>query len=160
VFRSYYEGYPYGAAWSSDEGKTWTEPAWTYFAWSVDPRMAVMQDGTVVLSGGRPGVLMWFNVDGTGGNWQIVDLLGHHNAFRPKEPLQLYDKVGSSGHFFGTATGYTEVVAVDDSHVLCVYDRTPLSSTWDDPTPALNKHLGDVGETYSVWIVRATLTKN
>jgi hypothetical protein len=160
VFRSYYEGYPYGAAWSSDEGKTWTEPAWTYFAWSVDPRMAVMQDGTVVLSGGRPGVLMWFNVDGTGGNWQVVDLLGHHNAFRPKEPLQLYDKVGSSGHFFGTATGYTEVVAVDDSHVLCVYDRTPLSSTWDDPTPALNQHLGDVGETYSVWIVRATLTKS
>jgi hypothetical protein len=159
VFRSYYSSYPYGASWSGDEGKTWTEPAWTYFAWSVDPRMAVMQDGTVILSGGRPGVLMWFNVDGSGKDWQVIDLLDHHNAFRPREPLQRYDPVGSSGHFFGTSTGYTEVVAVDDTHLLCVYDRTPLSSTWDEPTPAVHKRLQDEAETYSVWVVRATLTR-
>jgi hypothetical protein len=159
VFRSYYSSYPYGASWSSDEGKTWTEPVWTYFAWSVDPRMAVMPDGTVVLSGGRPGVLMWFNVDGTGKNWQVIDILDHHNTFRPQERLHRYDPSGSSGHFFGTSTGYTEVVAVDDEHLLCVYDRSPQSSTWDEPTPALHKELGDEGETYSVWVVRATLTR-
>jgi hypothetical protein len=57
----------------------------------------VMPDGTVVLSGGRPGALMWFKADGTGKNWQVVDLLDHHNGFCPKEPLQRYDPVGSSG---------------------------------------------------------------
>jgi hypothetical protein len=160
VFRSYYSSFPYGASWSSDEGKTWTEPAWTYFAWSVDPRMAVLEDGTVALSGGRPGVLMWLNRDGSGKQWQVIDLLDHHNAFRPKDPLQRYDPSGSSGHFFGTPTGYTEIVAVDATHLLCLYDRTPSSSTWDDPTPAAHRQAEDEAETYSVWAVRATLSES
>jgi len=121
--------------------------------------MAAMKDGTVVLSGGRPGVLLWLNADGSGKHWQVIDLLDHHNAFRPKEPLERYDPVGSSGHFFGTSTGYTEVVAVDDTHFVCVYDRSPRSSTWDQPTPAVHKQLENEAETYSVWLVRATLTR-
>jgi len=151
---------PYGQSWSSDEGRTWTKPVRTNYAWSVDPRVAVMKDGTVVLSGGRPGVNLWFDADGTGTDWRIIDLVEHHNAFHPDEPLKRFRPNGNPIYYTGTSTGYTEVVAVDDSHLLCVYDRTPLSSAGEDPTPGINKHLEGVDETYSVWIVRATLTRD
>jgi hypothetical protein len=63
-------------------------------------------------------------------------------------------------YYSGTSTGYTEVIAVDDSHILCVYDRTPLSSSQTSPTPAKNMENPDLGETYSVWAVWGTLTRN
>jgi hypothetical protein len=150
---------PYAQSWSSDEGRTWTKPVRTNYAWSVDPRVAVMGDGTVVLSGGRPGVGLWFNADGTGKDWRIIDLVEHHNAFHPNEPLKRFWPNGSPMYFAGTSTGYTEVAAVDDSYLLCVYDRTPLSSTDENPTPGKDKHAEDVNETYSVWVVRASLNR-
>jgi len=150
---------PYGQSWSNDEGRTWTKPVRTNYAWSVDPRLAVMKDGTVALSGGRPGVNLWFNADGTGTNWRMIDLVEHHNTFHPNEPLKRFQPDGNPMYYSGTSTGYTEVVAVDNSHLLCIYDRTPLGSTWEKPTPAIDKQLGDEAETYSVSVVRATLTK-
>src|SRR5205085_2713896 len=68
-------GQPYGRSFSSDEGKTWSEPA-AIEARSVQPSLVTMKDGTVALSGGRPGVFVWFNVDGDGMKWQPVELLG------------------------------------------------------------------------------------
>src|SRR5262249_51338162 len=41
---------PYGQTWSRDEGRTWTEPIAMANAFSVQPSLAVMKDGTVVLS--------------------------------------------------------------------------------------------------------------
>jgi hypothetical protein len=151
---------PYGQTWSSDEGRTWTKPVRSDYAWSVDPRAAVMKDGTVVLSGGRPGVNLWFDASGTGKDWLIIDLVEHHNIFHPQEPLKRFQPNGDPMYYSGTSTGYTEVVAVDDSHILCVYDRTPLSSSQKSATPAKNMENPDLGETYSVWAVRGTLTRN
>jgi hypothetical protein len=128
-------GVPYGQAWSSDDGKTWTEPAAMDGPFSVQPSLAVLEDGLVALSGGRPGLFVWFNTDGTGKAWQRIDLLAHHNACRPKEPID------QPGH----TSSYTEVVALDATHLLCIYDRVPFG--WS-PVPK------DSPETNSLWVVR------
>ncbi len=131
---------PYGQTFSADEGLTWTEPAAMDGPFSVQPSLAVLKDGTVCLSGGRPGLFLWVNLDGSGKQWQKVDLQSHHNACRPQETIAKANNTSA----------YTEVVALDDKHLLCIYDRIPRG--WS-PIPK------DSAETNSVWVVRITLEK-
>jgi hypothetical protein len=166
VFRSYGWGLIYGQTWSSDDGKTWSEPIYSGWAWSVDPRLAVVKDGTVVLSGGRPGVLMWFSADGSGKDWQVIDLVDHHNAFHPDDPMARYSPAPGAAFYAdaGGSTGYTEVSTLDSSHVLCVYDKSPLGAETrmrgEMLTTPENKGSAAARDSWSVWAVRATLTKN
>ncbi len=81
----------------------------------MHPSLAVLPGGLVVLSGGRPGLYAWINRDGSGKDWQRIELHSHHDACVPAEPT-------AKGKL---TTAYTEVVALDDSHVLCIYDRIP-----------------------------------
>src|SRR5262249_29397698 len=106
---------PYGQTWSKDEGKTWTEPVALANAFSVQPGLAVLKDGTVALSGGRPGIYAWFNRDGTGKDWQRIDLKAHHNTCRPTEKIGPLERTSS----------YTEIVTLDEGNLLCIYDRIP-----------------------------------
>jgi hypothetical protein len=139
VFRlEYHElGYPCGQTWSDDEGRTWSKPILMDDAFPVSPSLAVMKNGTVVLSGGRPGLYAWFNTDGTGKDWQRVDMMAHHNAFAPKDAMN-EDRTSA----------YTEVTTLDDTHLLYIYDRIP--DGWS-PIPK------DSPETNSVWVVRMTI---
>jgi hypothetical protein len=139
VFRMH-SGKPYGQSWSSDEGKTWSEPVAMSDVFSVQPSLAVLKDGTVVLSGGRPNLYAWFNLDGKGKDWQRLAIHEHHNSSRPKEPID------SPGH----TSSYTEVVALDETHLLYIYDRVPHG--WQ----AIPK---DSADTNSVWVVRLTLER-
>lgn len=50
---------------SGEDGKTWTEPISIARPHSVQPSLQVMGDGTVLLSGGRPGLFLWSNTDGS-----------------------------------------------------------------------------------------------
>jgi hypothetical protein len=133
----------YGQVYSSDEGKTWTEPRALDGVASVQPSLAVLKDGTVVLSGGRPGIYVWVNLDGTGKDWQRVDVLANHNAFRTADAI----KNPAAG---GNTSSYTEVVPLDESNLLCIYDRIPHG--WH----AIPK---ESRETNSVWVVRLTLKR-
>ena len=60
---------------------------------SVEPSLAVLKDGTILLSGGGPGVKLRVNRDGTGEDWQEVDIGRYRYKF-----------VKNSG-----TTGYTEL---------------------------------------------------
>lgn len=131
---------PYGQTFSSDDGRTWTEPVSTTDPFSVRPSLAVMADGAVALSGGRPGLFLWLNFDGTGKDWEKIDLQAIHNAAQPEEPIA--DPIKT--------TSYTEVLAMDDSHLIIMYDRIP--NGWN-PIPA------ESTETNSIWVVRVTLTR-
>ena len=133
-------GVPYGHCFSSDDGRTWTKPLQLKDAFSVQPSLAALPDGFVALSGGRPGLFLWLNADGTAATWQRVDLLANHNTHRPDEPI--------SGP--GNTSSYTEVVALDDVHLLCIYDRIP--NGW-------KAIAADSPETNSVWVVRVTLER-
>ena len=140
VFRN---GGPYWQCWSRDEGKTWTDPVYTITPGSVQPSLAVMKDGTVALSGGRPGIFVRFNADGTGKDWQDVDVMAHHNACCPKEPIG--DPLPAGG-----TTSYTEIVVLDERHLLLIYDRIP--GGW-------HGNLKDSPESNSAWVVRVEVSR-
>ncbi len=133
-------GVPYGHCFSSDDGRTWTKPLQLKDAFSVQPSLAVLPDGLVALSGGRPGLFLWLNADGMAATWQRLDVLTNHNTHRPDEPI--------SGP--GNTSSYTEVVALDDAHLLYIYDRIP--NGW-------KAIAADSPETNSVWVVRVTLER-
>ncbi len=132
---------PYGHSFSSDEGRTWSKPAILKGCFSVQPSLAVLPDGLVALSGGRPGLFLWLNPDGKAAVWHKIDVLANHNAHRPEEPIK-----GP-----GNTSSYTEVIALDASHLLYIYDRIP--SGWS-AIPAASP------ETNSAWVVRVAIDRD
>jgi len=135
---------PYGQCFSDDEGRTWSPPQKINGPYSVQPSLAVRKDGSVVLSGGRPGLNLWINADGSGLTWERLDLRAHHNACLPNELIQTVETL-ETGEM---TTGYTEVAVLDDTQLLVIYDRVPHGWT---AIPADSKEMN------SVWIMRATL---
>ena len=136
---------PFGQTWSSDEGRSWTPAIAMRGVFSVQPSLAVMDDGAVALSGGRPGLFLWLNADGSGQNWQQIDILAHHNSCHPGEPVIYSEDLSRQ-----QTTAYTEVVAVDEHTLLYMYDRAP--NGW-------RRIPEEADDTNSVWLVRATVER-
>ncbi len=134
---------PFGQTWSSDEGRTWSTAVTMTGPFSVQPSLAVMSGGAVALSGGRPGLYLWLNADGTGHDWQQIDILAHHNSCHPHEQIIYSEDLSRQ-----KSTSYTEVVAVDDNTLLYTYDRVP--NGW-------RRIPEDMDDTNSVWLVRSTV---
>ena len=67
-------------------------------------------------------------------------MLANHNAHRPEESIKTA----------GNTSSYTEVIPLDGSHLLYVYDRIPFG--WS-AIPA------DSSEANSVWVVRVALSR-
>ena len=143
VFRRGWE--TYGQSWSADDGRNWSEPVAMKNEGKVEPKLLVLPSGTVVLAGGRPGLYLWFNRDGTGKNWQAVDTLAHHNALLPGEPISPTDPQNAGG-----TTSYAGIVALDAHSFLYVYDRVPQSFRVRTGWKANPKQAGDVREMFSV----------
>lgn len=133
---------PFGQSFSSDEGKSWTTAVGMKDVFSVQPSLQTMPDGTVYLSGGRPGMFLWRNGDKAGLEWERVDIGANHNAFVKNEPIV---NPGSN------SSNYTEIVVQDDSHLYYVYDRIPHG--WNAIPESSN-------DTNSVWLVRVTIEKS
>jgi len=126
---------PYGQTFSEDDGQTWSEPVAMAQARSVQPSIAGMRDGALVLTGGRPGIFAWINREGDGKDWLQVDLQSHHNQSQPADAFEKPDHT----------TSYTETVPLDDHSVLIVYDHIPHGWT------AIPK---DSPQTNSIWVVK------
>jgi hypothetical protein len=137
--------FPYGQSWSSDEGKSWSAPVAMPGIFSVQPGLALFGDGMIALSGGRPGLYLWLNEDGSGTEWQPIDMLAHHNNCCPTETIVPTDDLKLQ-----RTSAYTEVVAVDEHTLLYIYDRIP--NGWR-PIPE------EMEDTNSVWLVRVTVEK-
>ena len=129
---------PYGQTFSDDDGRTWSEPAAMKDAHSVQPSLVLMKDGSLVLTGGRPGIFAWINRAGDGKDWLQVDLQSHHNENHPQDAITRADQT----------TSYTEVAAIDEQSVIVIYDRIPHG--WS-AIPA------DSTDTNSIWVVRVTM---
>lgn len=144
---------PYGRTWSGDDGRTWTPPA-PIAALSVEPSLETMPGGPVVLSGGRPGILVWLSPDG-GATWEGVDIVAHHNACRPQDRINPdsakawlpRDEMRREG-LGGFTSSYTELMRLDERNVLLIYDR--LGCGWSAIPD-------ESSETNSVWVVRITV---
>ncbi|MDA0832314.1 MAG: sialidase family protein [Planctomycetota bacterium] len=130
----------YGQSFSDDEGKTWSAAQAMPGVFSVQPSLDVLPNGSLALSGGRPGIYLWMNRDGKGLTWDKFDVVANHNEFVPDE------KITDAGK----SSSYTEVVLLDENHLLLIYDRIPHS--W----AAIPD---DSKETNSIWVVRATINE-
>jgi hypothetical protein len=111
-------GLPYGRSFSRDQGRTWTKPETLPFG-SVQPSLAVMPDGLIALSGGRPGVSVWIDAVGDAKQWQAVELL---------PPT-------------AKTSAYTEILTMDEHNLLCVYDEIPHGWT---PIPTDSRAMNSV----------------
>jgi len=91
-----------GNGWSSDGGKSWTEPAPIGFQ-GVAPRLHRMSNGMLILVTGRPGpVVLRFNLDGNGKIWS--------------HSVTIYSEM---------STRYTDAVEIAPGKLLVVYDHVP-----------------------------------
>ena len=136
----------YGQCWSSDEGKSWSAPVTMDGVFSVQPSLATRADGVIALGGGRPGLYLWLNADGSGLTWQAIDMQAHHNACHPNEAIARY----TDHNHQQQTSAYTEVVAVDETHFLYLYDR--LANGWHPIPEAMD-------DTNSVWLVRVSVER-
>lgn len=131
----------YGQTFSDDDGRTWSPPVAMKEPHSVQPSIAMMKDGALVLTGGRPGIFAWINTSGDGDDWLQVDLLSNHNEQYSQESIN----VGGGFSLAAQTTSYTEVVPLDEQSVLVMYDRIPHG--WS----AVPR---DSQDTNSIWIVK------
>jgi hypothetical protein len=102
----------------------------------VEPRLAVTRGGVVALFGGRPGLHVWLNADGTGGTWQGIDLFKHHNELAAPNHVrypgvdvgyapglgQNAPAASPQGYRFDGTSAYGSIVALSDSELLMIYD--------------------------------------
>ena len=164
VFRLY-SYTSYGRAFSSDDGLTWTA-AELIGPKSVEPSLAVLDDGTVALSGGRPGIYVWFSADGEGREWQPLDIVATHNALvAPVDQIEpdtrkLWDKPDTFEGLKSTdrlrqlertgfTSSYTEILPLDGNTLLLIYDR--IGYGW-------HAIPDDSEESKSVWVMRLKVT--
>ena len=89
---------------SDDSGHTWSEPE-ELFDFGVFPGLLKMDNGTLVLSYGRPGVWLSCSEDGTGANWSA--------------PVPLIE--GDPDHIWQHTCGYTSLLSLDKDRFLIAY---------------------------------------
>ncbi len=108
IFRTSYRGVM-GQAWSSDDGKTWTDPVSTGLK-AVAPRTLLLSNGVLACTYGRPGpVTIMFSLDGTAEKWS------QHTEI-----------------FSGMSTRYTDLIEIEPGRLLVVYDSVPRNK---EPLP-------------------------
>jgi hypothetical protein len=137
----------YFKSYSADDGATWTRPERMGGVWSVEPRLERLDNGLILLSGGRPGLYLWVCADGNGEQWERVNLAEHHNALVPEIALHYDDRFCQGREVFQPyqSTSYTGMEVIGPDEVLVSYDR--LGNGWGGAP-------GPWGETDTVWTVR------
>jgi len=123
-------GMPYRKSYSPDEGLSWTPPVRLRDAWSVEPQLVRLDNGLLLLSGGRPGLLLWVCSDGEGERWQGINLGRHHNALFPDPALHYSEQFCEAERMCEPAqsTSYTGLVKTGPCEALLCYDR--LGNGW------------------------------
>ena len=120
----YHKGY------SHDQGRTWSEPARMEGMRSVQPRLAQLENGALILTGGRPGLFLWVSTDGRGEVWERVNLGEHHNRMTKDQSLQFSDAFcrAEAGEEPAMSTAYTGLMPWGTDEAIVTYDR--LANGW------------------------------
>jgi hypothetical protein len=141
--------YPYHVGYSDDEGLSWSEPK-AIQPWSVFPKVLATSNGLLILTGGRPGLMLWICDDGVGNTWHPINLAEHHNNTFDDASLHFGEEcvLASGKESLQNTTSYTGLTALGDNEVLVSYDR--LGNGWKGAP-------GPLGEHDSVFTVRVTL---
>jgi BNR repeat-like domain len=118
---------------SEDDGKTWSAYKPTGVK-GVDPDLAVLDNGIVACSFGRPNVYVMFSLD-NGRHWSDVTLVHEYGGDRPVERIAIY---GGSDRL-GWSFAYTGLRQIDPNKLLLVWDQAgwrELATTPADTAPA------------------------
>lgn len=108
-------------SWSSDDGKTWSNPVSIGFK-GVEPSMMLMKNGLIALCTGRPGpITLRFSQD-NGKEWVSPIELNSNSVF---------DNMGANGKpVKQISTSYTGMVEVEKNKIFVVYDYLPHADRW------------------------------
>ena len=121
------------ASYSADDGVSWTGPTALPAQWSVEPQLVCLGDGTLLLSGGRPGVWLWVDRQGAGESWEAINLAAHHNAAGVAPALHFaascVDGRGPAEGEPAFTTSYTCMKQIGTNEVMLCYDR--LGNGWE-----------------------------
>ena len=127
--QSYWKSY-------SHDGVTWTPPAALPFG-SARPKLRLLADGKVLLSGGRPGLFLWVG-DADAENWSAYNLASVHNRQIDAHGLPTSWKYSEAFVNSSTAetyviesTAYTSLLDLGQGQMLVTYDR--LANGWRFP---------------------------
>ncbi|MFG1608432.1 exo-alpha-sialidase [Actinoplanes sp. NPDC049265] len=113
---------------STDQGATWSDPAAVTFADQpgcavdgVSPQVALLPNGHLVLSSGRPDNWIALSTDASGTNWR-------------QEQMTYRNRPGSGGLFWYGSSGYTSLVPTGSNSLLQLMDncKAPAGTTAKD----------------------------
>lgn len=140
-------------SYSADKGRTWSKPARVEGAWSVEPQLVCLENGALLLSGGRPGLYLWVCPEGDGNRWEKIDVAEHHNAMIADVSRHYVHSVHDGRqpeYLAGQSTAYTGMKAIGPDTALLSYDR--LANGWGGAP-------GPWGEKDTVYSVRIKVVK-
>lgn len=120
-------GCSFGRRLSRDEGRTWQRLPPMRGKGSVKPQLVRLVDGTILLSGGRPGIFLWMCTDGMARRWRRIDLVAHHNRCLGKDAQFPTPKPGDL-ESPAASTCYTSMRSIGPQEVLVAYEL--LGNGW------------------------------
>lgn len=108
VMRNYHWSAPMCKSFSNDGGHAWSLPE-PFTPNGVKPRLMLLDNNTLVLTSGRPGLQLRFSVDGDGMAWT--------------EPIDMFPFIDEDGKYCSDreTCGYSDLMAVDDHTFYMVY---------------------------------------
>ena len=115
---------------SRDSGHSWSLPvSLPDHVLSARPQMLMMSPkGPLLLTGGRPHLMLWVSHDGTGNDWDPINLAQEHNR-RQKDPsLKFCEAFANGTSTWLESTCYNSIQRIADSPngqptALVCYDR-------------------------------------
>lgn len=111
-------------SYSGDDGRTWSKPE-AIPAYSVEPKLVRMANGTIALASGRPGIGLWLSTDAKARSWQHVDIAAIHNSFQSEPSYRIEPLDSEHPEKMWQTTSYTGLVELTKNRLLLVYDRDP-----------------------------------
>ena len=122
----------YHQAFSSDFGKSFSQPTPIIGAGCVRPRLLLLAPGgPLLMAGGRNcvdstiDISLWVSADGMGKTWEEVSITGAHNALWSGPPGYLFSPEvnNSQGYIFVETNSYTNLMPLSKGEAVLLYLR-------------------------------------
>jgi hypothetical protein len=129
---------------SIDGGHSWSQPSPMQGLGCVRPKLLLLDDGPLLLTGGRlcvdstKDILLWVSADGSASDWIQFSLTYQHNQLWRGDQRYLFDDLVNSTDAW-ESLAYTSLVAQSNNRALIFYQKffTPSWPPWPSATFAM-----------------------